>query len=192
MSALKQESKKYYTFEDWLSWDEDVRAEIVDGKLYMMAFPVVNHGLVSSELQGQIWLFLKGKTCKVFNSSTGVRLNEKKDTVVAPDIFVVCDKNKIKDKVIIGAPDLVIEILSPSTSSYDCVVKFNLYRENGVREYWIVDPVSKRVNVFHLENGRYVAQSYDETAVVPVRVLEGCEIDMSLVFDYELTEEVTP
>ncbi|MCL2352589.1 MAG: Uma2 family endonuclease [Firmicutes bacterium] len=182
MSIPKEKLEQYYTFEDWMSWDESVRAEIIDGELVMMAPPIQKHQGALGELFGQLWQFLRGKPCKVFPAPFGVRLLDGKDTVLEPDIIVVCDKSKLDGKVCNGAPDLVIEILSPSTARQDRVVKFRLYLQAGVPEYWIVDPDAGHLQACVLENGEYVTRMYDENDAVPVRALEGCEISLREVF----------
>jgi Uma2 family endonuclease len=113
-------------------------------------------------------------------------LNPKKDnsddTVLEPDISVICDPSKLDARGCNGAPDLVIEILSPSTARHDRIVKFRKYQEAGVREYWTVDPDTKTVQVFILDDGRYIASTYDDTDTAPISVLPGCEIKLSDVF----------
>ena len=99
-----------------------------------------------------------------------------------PDIIVVCDKSKLDDDGCLGAPDFVAEILSKSTAAYDMIVKFHKYLQAGVREYWIIDPDNKRVNVNILDNGRYTVSAYGESDVVPVNVLEGCAVSLPDVF----------
>jgi Uma2 family endonuclease len=173
---------EYYTYADWLSWDEDVRAEIVDGQLFMMAPPTQKHQEISGEIYRQIANFLKGKPCKVFPAPFGVRLNKKEDTALEPDIVVVCDKSKLDGKVCNGAPDMVIEITSPSTERTDRIVKYNKYQQAGVREYWIVDTEKNVVDVYILENGKYFRTAYEHMDTVPVHVLEGCKIDLRDVF----------
>ena len=185
--ALQQE--KFYTVEEWLSWDEDVRCEIIDGKLYMMSPPDLKHQRLSLEITGQLWLFLKGKPCKVYSAPVGVRLSKKEQTVLEPDIIVVCDKSKLDGKKMCnGAPDMVVEILSPSTSRKDRFIKFNKYLKAGVREYWIVDPADNTVSVNILEHGFYRNSVYGETETIPVHVLEGCEVNLNEVFVEEENE----
>ncbi|MDR3338116.1 MAG: Uma2 family endonuclease [Treponema sp.] len=184
MPAVAEE-KSYYTYADVLEWDESVRAEIIDGELYMMAPASIGHQEISGELYGQLWSFLKGKPCKVF-AAPGVRLFPRKDqsdnTMVIPDIAVVCDRSKLEKQSCNGAPDLVIEILSPSNARHDTFLKFHKYLEAGVREYWIVDPEEKIVQVHILDNGRYVTNMYNDKGQVPVSVLPGCVIDLPAVF----------
>ena len=176
----------YYTYADVLEWDESIRAEIIDGDLYMMAPPDTSHQDISREIFVRFCNFLKGKTCRAYSAPFGVRLFPKKnlsdDTFVEPDIIVVCDKNKIDKRGCNGAPDLIIEVLSPSTARHDQMVKFRLYQKAGVREYWIVDGENRVLYVHILENGNYVTTVYDETEEVPVSVLPGCIIPLKEVF----------
>jgi len=188
MEVRKQD--KLYTFDEWMSWDEDVRAEIHDGKLVMMAPPTLEHQEISGAIFAQFHAHLKGKPCKVYAGPVGVRLEMRDHTVFEPDIIVVCDQSKLEGKIICtGAPDLVVEILSPSTVRYDTFIKFQKYQAAGVAEYWIVDPESKAVQVFLLENGRYVSYMYQSHDVIPVAVLPGCEIALADVFEEEDIEE---
>ena len=187
MSALRkpvQQEKKRYTYADYCSWDDDERWELIDGVPYAMAAPLIPHQRVLSRIHVQIGNFLHKKTCEVFFAPTDVRLNAdtRDDTVVQPDLLVVCDKSKIDIKGIIGAPDLIMEVLSPSSASHDTIRKFMLYLNAGVREYWIVDPVTGSVIVNTLGDGTYIAKAYDKTALVPVSVLEGCSVDLAEVF----------
>ena len=173
---------KRYTYADYASWDTDERYELIDGVPYLMAPPLRVHQAISSELHGQLWDFLRDKPCKVYAAPIGVRLNANSEdnTVVEPDIVVVCDPSKLDDKGIVGAPDLVIEITSPSSGRHDRLLKFDRYLRAGVREYWIVDPDTKTVSVNVLKNGEYVHRAYGDT--IPVHVLDGCEISLSGVF----------
>ncbi|GHV74862.1 hypothetical protein AGMMS49940_21640 [Spirochaetia bacterium] len=175
-----------YTYADVLEWDEDFRAEIIEGELYMMSPPVRKHQGLLRELFVPIANFLKGKPCKVYPAPFGVRLHPRKDlrdkTVLEPDISVICDVSKLDDRGCNGAPDMIIEILSPSTGTKDKVRKYNLYLDAGVREYWIVDPKTETVQVYVLENGRYVAASYGDADTIAVTVLPGCTINLKEVF----------
>ena len=183
--ALKKEDE-YYTYSDVLEWDEDFRAELFDGEIVMMAPPSSKHQQVSMELSFQIRSFLEGKTCKIFAAPFAVRLFPKKDhsddTVFEPDIVVVCNPEKLDEKGCNGPPDLVIEIVSPSSAKYDRIYKFRKYQKAGVREYWVVDPEAKFVEVYILENGRYLASGFEEPEKAPVFVLEDLEIDLQAVF----------
>ena len=186
--------KARYTFADVLAWDEKERAEIIGGEVFMLATPSTDHQLISGELFAQLHAYLKGKKCKAIQAPFAVRLFEQDgdsldgvDTVVEPDITVVCDRDKLDSKGCKGAPDMVVEILSPSTQRHDRLTKFNLYQRAGVREYWIVDPAERLVWVYTLEeDGFYhTATVYSAGSVqptVPVGILEGCEIDLTTVF----------
>ena len=185
MSLPELKKDQRYTYSDYCTWDDNKRWELIDGVPYAMSpAPSPVHQRILMELAGQLFIFLKDKPCEVFTAPFDVRLNalDDDDDVVQPDIFVVCDHEKIDDKGLNGAPDMVIEILSPSTSRRDKVLKLNAYQRAGVREYWIVDPADKTVQVFILDNGRYLAASHAETDIVTVHVLEGCEISLPNVF----------
>jgi len=175
-----------YTYADYLTWDDDIRFELIDGVAYMMAAPNVWHQKISRELSFQFTGFLKGKSCEVFAAPISVRLNADTldDTVVEPDLIVVCDDTKIIKACIKGAPDLVVEILSPSTAQYDKTTKFYSYLRAGVRELWNVDPEAKTLAVNILSDGNYITHSYTSDDTVPVSVLEGLSINLSEVFDY--------
>ena len=182
--------EKRYTFADILTWDESDRIEIIDGEAVMMAPPSRTHQEISGELFGQLRDYLKGKNCKVYAAPFAVRLFEETadrpedvDTMVEPDISVVCDHSKLDDAGCKGAPDLVMEILSPSTRRHDRLTKFNLYQRAGVREYWIVDPADRSIQVFVLEDRRYSAKDFGTAEDhLRVNVLEDCTIDLAQVF----------
>jgi len=173
-----------YTYADYARWNTKIRYELIDGVAYAMASPSRKHQKTSGELYGRLWQFLRGKKCEVYHAPFDVRLNFDSfdDIVVQPDVFVVCDESKHDGKSVRGAPDMIIEILSPTTTQYDVLTKTKLYRIAGVREYWIVDPHEKTVHVYILRNGKYVVSDYNENDTVPVHVLDGCEIDLADVF----------
>jgi Uma2 family endonuclease len=174
--------KDFYRYEDWLALDEGIRAELVDGEVYLMAPPVQRHQEILMEFSRQLANFLRGKPCKVFPAPFGVRLSKAEDTIFEPDIVVVCDQAKLNGKICDGVPDMVVEIISPTSAQYDRVFKFNRYLRAGVREYWIVDGDTGSVQVCSLENGKYVAAVYSSDDTAPVGVLAGCEINLSDVF----------
>jgi len=175
-----------YTYADYCTWDDSERWELIDGVPYSMSpAPATVHQRISIAIVGQLYGFLRGKTCEVFHAPFDVRLNaagDDDDTVVQPDIVVVCDSSKLDGKGCNGAPDIVIEILSPATARLDKMLKFNKYLRAGVREYWIVDPDTKTVSTYILKNGEYMARAYGDADTVPVYVLEGCRIDLQGVF----------
>jgi Uma2 family endonuclease len=189
--------ERKYTYADYLSWQEDERVEIIDGIPYytyggeivkgasaMQATPSQAHQIILGEIFLQLRIFLSGKPCRAYLAPFAVRLNaaDNGDTTVEPDIIVVCDSSKVFKRGINGAPDLVVEILLPSTSRKDRHIKFNKYQQAGVRECWIVDPDTKLVEVSVLENSRYFTSVYSDTETIPVTVLPGCQIVLSEVF----------
>lgn len=183
--------KARYTFADILAWDEKERAEIIDGEIVMMAPPSRIHQKISMELSRQLANYLEGKKCEVYPAPFGVRLFEEDgdtpedvDTLVEPDISVVCDKNKLDEHGCKGAPDMVVEVLSPSTQRHDQLVKLVLYQHAGVREYWIADPENKTIRVM-LRDDKGLLQLrevYGRGDVAKVNVLDGCFIELSKVF----------
>ena len=190
--ALPSE-KMRYTFADVLTWEENERIEIIDGEAVMMAPPVRVHQEISMELSWKLRSYLDGKACKVYTAPFAVRLFEKDgegpedvDTMVEPDIAVICDPAKLDKYGCRGAPDMVVEILSPSTQRQDRFIKFGLYQRAGVREYWIVDPENKCVQSFWLEDGRYAVKEFGAAGdKMRVNVLEDCFIDLSEIFPEE-------
>ena len=188
---VKETAKKYnatdgqYTYSEYARWGDEHRYELIDGFAYMMSAPSIEHQRVVLKVSRQLAAFLDGKPCEVFIAPVDVCLNGKgdeDDTVVQSDILVVCDETIIDEKRCNGAPDLIIEISSPSTSSLDRIKKLNKYLQAGVREYWIVDPLDKSVLVFILENGKYVTNAYDDTETISVHVLDGCDITLPDIF----------
>ena len=178
-----------FTFADCLTWDENERIEIIDGKTFMMAPPLRVHQGILMAISRQIADFLDGKQCKVYPAPFGVRLFEQDgdrpedvDTMVEPDITVVCDPDKLDKYGCKGAPDMVIEILSPSTRRHDLLVKYQLYQRAGVKEYWIVDPGRKTVQVFKLDDGFYGAGEIYMAGAVPVGLWEDFSVDLARVF----------
>ena len=191
----KYDEDKRFTYADYESWDDHdsngnpIRYELIDGIAYLMSAPSTAHQSILGELFKQFAIFLTGKSCRVFVAPYDVCLNslgDEDDTVVQPDILVVCDEAKIDKKRCNGAPDMVIEILSPSTSKRDLLTKLIKYQKAGVQEYWIVDPDEKIVNVHILKNEHYVIYSYESNEIIPVTVLDGCIISLSDVFRYSV------
>lgn len=188
--ALPAERPRF-TFADALQWDENDRAEIINGEVVMMAPPSRVHQGISFEISRQIGNYLEGKRCKIYPAPFAVRLFEKDgdrpedvDTMVEPDISVICDQSKLDDRGCKGAPDMVLEVLSPSTQRHDQLVKLALYQRAGVREYWIVDPMNKTVRVMMLDSSGVFRthEVYDRESVARVNVLDGCFVDLGKVF----------
>lgn len=183
---------KSYTYADYLTWQFTEMVEIIKGKvLKMTPATLSNHQSVSMNLCGEIAPFLKRQKCKVFSAPFDVRFvkmlqEEEVTTVVQPDICVICDPSKIDKRGCLGAPDFIIEIVSESTRKRDIKDKFELYQEFGVKEYWIVFPLDQIIEVFVLENEKYVSQGkYMNDDVISVFTLPGLEINLEDIFDKE-------
>ena len=175
--------EKSYTFDDWLKMDHNENIELIEGSIYMMSEPSRRHQKVARELTVELGNFLRGKKCWLYYDPFMVRLNKK--TVVHPDISVICDTNKLNDRGCVGAPDLIIEILSPSNAGHDIFTKYNQYLMAGVKEYWIVDPYKNTVTVYILQNNDYQVQLYSEEDILPVSVLPDCRINLKIIFEKE-------
>ena len=187
-TARKFERNERYTYADYASWDDESRYELIDGKAYMMSSPTATHQRIIGRFFLQLSALLAGKQCEVFIAPFDVCLYAKgdgDDTVVQPDLIVVCDKSKIEKSRCNGAPDLIIEVISPSTSRFDRITKLNKYLQAGVREYWIADPDDKAVAAHTLENGKYVISAHEGSETVSVNVLDGCKIVLPDVFAQE-------
>jgi len=203
MGLTKNKTGRRFTYKEYCSWPEDERWELIDGVAYDMSpAPSRKHQEISGELCFQIQSILRKQKCKVYSAPFDVVLpqypienDDESDTVVQPDISVICDQTKLTEKGCLGAPDLIIEILSPSTSKKDLNEKFRLYEKQGVKEYWIVDPGNKYINVFHLIVDKNEVGKYDEGTLVPPSdwhdkntiaeslVLDGFKVDVKALFD---------
>ncbi len=180
-----------FTYAYYVTWPDEERWELIDGVPYdMTPAPNSYHQDISMNLSTEIKVFLKGKKCKVYAAPFDVRLpeaNQSDDeilTVVQPDISVICDRSKVDKNGCKGAPDLIIEILSPTTSKKDRIIKFYTYERFGVKEYWLVSPDDKSVEVFILgENGKYGRpEFYTEEKILPCHTLEGLNINLAEIF----------
>jgi len=189
--ALKKE-KRIYTYSDYAAWSDDKRYEVIEGESYSMApGPSDIHQGALGELFTEFSLYLRGKKCRAFVAPFDVVLPEEGETfetasnIVQPDIIIICDKDKITRRGCYGTPDLVVEILSPSTASNDMKVKRRLYQKFGVKEYWIVDPVHKTVQIYKGdEQGKYsFPETYAGDDKIQVDMFNGeLEIDLSIIF----------
>jgi len=189
MGALpKEEEERHFTYADYKDWELAVgeRYELIYGEAFAMAGPNTRHQVIIRELFGQFYVYLQGKPCQVFVAPYDVRLfyeeDESDDTVVQPDIMVICDKDKIGPEGCRGAPDLVIEILSPSNTAIEMERKFTLYQEAGVREYWIVDSKNNILRVHCFQDSAVLTKTYKSEDTVPVAVLPGFSIELEQVF----------
>lgn len=147
---------KGYTIADIEALPEGERAELIDGEMFMMASPLRIHQDIIMQLAIEIGLYIRKNkgTCKVYTAPFAVHIKKDNRNYVEPDISVICDRDKLDKKGCQGAPDWVIEILSPSSVEMDCERKVRLYRETGVREYWIADPEKETVTIYDFEHSR--------------------------------------
>lgn len=174
MDALKKEQP--YTTDDIYALPEGERAELIDGQIYYMAPPSWEHQKVSRKLHQAIANYIDSNNgkCEALAAPFAVFLNEEDETYVEPDISVICDLSKLSDKGCHGAPDWVIEIVSPSSKPRDYMTKLFKYRTAGVKEYWIVDPMKQRTTVYLFEEESIEEYSFGEE--VPVGIYEGFSI----------------
>lgn len=172
---------RLYTEEDYYKLPEDVRAELIDGQIYYQAAPSRIHQRILSDLHAIIYHYIKSKngSCEVYPAPFAVKLQKDIKNIVEPDISVICDRNKLTDQGCTGAPDWIIEIISPSTSSHDYIRKLNLYADAGVREYWIVNPQNKSIYVYHLEETQFETTAYTFQDTIKVNIYEDFFIDFS-------------
>lgn len=170
---------KIYTLEDIYNLPEGQRAELIDGHIYMMAPPSRQHQEIVGELFGIIREYIKKNNgqCKPYIAPFAVFLNEDNMNYVEPDISVICDQNKLNEKGCVGAPDWIIEIISPGSQRMDYMIKLFKYRIAGVREYWIVDKAKDRIIVYNFENDDM--KEYDFSDIVEVGIYKDFGIDFS-------------
>lgn len=169
-----------YTEEDYYNLPEDVRAELLNGQIYYMAVPSRIHQKILNFLNTEINLYIRSKkgSCEVYPAPFAVKLSADDDkTIVEPDISVICDLDKLTDRGCTGAPDWIIEIISPNTSSHDYMRKLNLYMDAGVREYWIVDPLKASVYVYHLEETKFETSAYTFRDRIKANIYDDLWID---------------
>jgi len=154
----------FYTYADYLTWKFKERVELYKGKLMKMSpAPSYTHQDIATKLTGYMFNYFLSKPCKLITAPFDVRLKDSKkpvtddefNTVVQPDITVICDLDKIDERGCKGSPDLVVEILSPGNSKKEMGVKFDLYQENKIPEYWIVEPANQTILVYYLKDGKY-------------------------------------
>lgn len=181
-----------YSYKDYLTWNFQERIELIKGKIFKMSpAPRRIHQEISLKLVLQIGLFLRNKPCKLYDAPFDVRLVNRNTpldietyTVVQPDLCVICDESKLDDRGCVGVPDLIVEILSPSTSKKDAKDKFQLYQESGVREYWMVHIEEKLVDVFRLEGEKYqLDKIYTVEDQIDSQTIKGLRVDLNEVFE---------
>ena len=183
---------KSYTYADYLTWKFEEFVELIRGKVTRpMAGPSRQHQVLSTNILRQLLPVLRRSPYQVYHALFDVRLvrggangDQQIRTVVQPDICVVCDPAKLDDRGCVGAPDWIVEIVSPGNTAHDTKTKFDLYEENGVREYWIVYPGLKTITAYVLENGQYeLAGKYIEPGVLPVATLPGLSLEWAEIFE---------
>ena len=183
-----------YSYADYLTWQFDQAVELVKGKIFPMSAPNRRHQGISRELTVTFHAHFKGNPCSFYAAPFDVRLYDKRKsakanrdvlTVVQPDICVICDRDKLDDKGCLGAPDLVVEILSPGNSSKEMKLKKMLYEESGVREYWIIDPEHETAFQFHLTDATVYSPAtiYVSDDVLNCVVFPGLTVSLSAVFE---------
>lgn len=175
-----QPQPQLITLEQYEALPEDKRVEVFDGVIYDMASPSQIHQAISMQLSTVINNYILGKKgpCSIFNAPFDVKLSDTPLIIVQPDIMVVCDKNKLDDKRCNGAPDFIIEIVSPSNPSDDYIRKLFYYKNYGVREYWIVDPKRKTITVNYFD-GNLVSVQYPFDSIIKVNIYEDLYINFS-------------
>jgi len=177
--ALRDE--KRYTYGDYRHWPEDVRYELIDGAAFLMApAPSLDHQTLAGEVFHQIRTALEGNPCRVLMAPVDVLLSRRDctddevDTVLQPDVLVVCDSGKLTPRGVRGAPDWVLEVISPSSASHDQIVKLAAYERAGVKEYWLAHPTDKVLTIYHHDGTAFGRpRIVDLSGETPVAVLPG-------------------
>ena len=178
MGALQKEV--IYTIEDIYALPSGERAELIDGKIYYMSPPNIRHQRISSILHATIYNYIKSKngSCEVFSAPFAVFLNEDDKNYVEPDISIICEKSKLENgRGCFGAPDWIIEIVSPGSRYMDYFTKLFKYHNAGVKEYWIVDPLKNQITTYYFENE--IIEQYAFSDKVKVSIYNDFEIDFS-------------
>ena len=179
MPALQPQPESL-TLEQYEALPEDLRVEVFDGVVYDMASPSQEHQTISMELSTVLNTYIRGKkgSCRVFHAPFDVKLSEQPLTIVQPDLMIVCDKDKLDGKRCNGAPDFIIEIVSPGNPADDYIRKLYYYKNAGVREYWIVDPRRKNVTINFFE-GNTLNVQYSFDSVIMVNIYDELYINFS-------------
>ena len=175
-----------YTIKDYYALPDTRRVELIDGKFYDMSSPSMKHQLILGELYSLFRECINqhDMPCRIFFAPCDVQLDKDDYTIVQPDLFVYCHESDLSRIIYEGAPDLVVEILSPSSRSKDMILKLYKYQNAGVREYWIVDPRFRTVTVHFFEEEEYRPKIYDFSSEIPIVLSKGvCSIDFSVIGD---------
>jgi Uma2 family endonuclease len=195
--ALALKDRQRHNYGDYLTWPDEQRYELIDGDAYLMSpAPDLSHQDVAGEIYYQTRQALHGKPCRAFIAPTDVRLpkldetDELIDCVVQPDVLVVCDAGKLDKRGVRGAPDWIVEVLSPSTAGHDQITKRDLYERHGVREYWLVHPVDRLLTVYRLKDSEYgkpelfALEGETQVAILPDIIVHWNELVERLPRDY--------
>lgn len=175
-----------YTIADCDKLPDDIRTELIDGVIYYMAAPYAAHQLIAGYVYAKFFQHVLGKSgdCLPMISPLDVELDKDDKTRVQPDVLIVCDRSKVIQRCVYGAPDFVLEVLSKSTRKKDTIIKLNKYMNAGVKEYWMIDSEKKRVMVYNFEVDE-LPTIYGFDAVIPVTTFAGeCEIDFNDLYNY--------
>lgn len=182
----------HYSYADYLTWKIDDMMELIRGKAFKWAAsaPGMSHQKVSLRLASALFTFLKGKPCQVFQAPFDVRFPVKSkksdeiDTVLQPDLCVVCDESKLDEAGCIGAPDLVVEILSPGNNRKELKLKYEVYEDSGVKEYWVIHPTEQTLLVYTLVKGKYQPSGlFVAGDVVESTCIEGFKLNLEEIFE---------
>ena len=193
--ALRKEEEKLYTYEDYLALDDEHSYEVIDGLLYYkngdpsaMAGVRPFHQDIVGNLSALFRTLFKGKGCKPYTSPVDLVLATSVfgDIIVQPDVFLICDKNQINEKNVTGVPTLIIEVLSPSSTKMDRLIKYKKYEQAGVAEYWIVDPDARLIEVYTLVADKYQRAAYDEDDTITLSQFSDISIDVTQIFEDSL------
>ena len=185
MSRPKTDHTETYTYKDYMNWDDSERWELINGIPYMMASPTPEHQQIALQMSTEFNLYFRKHKCQAFIAPLDVIFedNENVNTVVQPDLFVMCDEFGHTTRIT-GIPMLIVEILSPSTIKHDLVRKLNLYQKVGVKEYWIIDPAEQNITVY-LHDGavfQLVEQEFKKGDQLSSSVFPDLLIDVEVIF----------
>ncbi len=175
-----------YTLDDYYAIPDEYRVELIDGVIYYMGAPTSFHQLIAGEVHRQISNFIidKGGSCIPFISPIDVQLDNDEKTMIEPDVIIICNRDQIIPSNILGAPDFVLEVISPGTKRKDYTIKLSKYQNAGVREYWLVDPYQKSIIVYFFED-EASPTIYPFSGKIPVNIYNGeLEIDFSRLIEW--------
>ncbi len=199
MTLADLDIDKVYTYADYFKWKFEERVELIKGKLFPMS-PAPNryHQFIAGQIHLALGIFLRSSPCSVYFAPFDVRLPRKSNkdediiTVLQPDLCVICDKSKLSDpRGCLGAPDIVVEILSPSNGKKELKYKYEVYEESGVKEYWVVFPVERTMLIYTLVEGKFVSsRPMVEGDIITSSVLPGFSMDLKEMFGEEEDDNV--